>query len=67
MFLSSVESAVGLKNDNDEKHPALGKNKQALELLVQQRFGLACPRVRWNLQFIASLFGSSLLLSAGTC
>ncbi|RCV29157.1 hypothetical protein SETIT_5G461500v2 [Setaria italica] len=29
---------LGLKNDNDEKHPALGNNKQALELLAQQRY-----------------------------
>ena len=27
---------LGLK-ENDENHPALGNNKQALELLVQQR------------------------------
>lgn len=25
-------------NENDEKHPVIGNNKQALELLVQQRY-----------------------------
>lgn len=56
MFLSSVNhfpedlwhqlKRLGLKNDNDEKHPALGNNKQALELLVQQRL---VWYVLWNL------------------